>query len=94
MSNRKTDTVSMRIDIPRELYNKVVAAASELSMPMTSIIQMLVRYHLSSLDLEHNTRAALKAIAIKNKQELKLSARQKRIIENVAVDDGFTNDLL
>lgn len=94
MSNQKTERVQLKLDVPREVKDKLEDMSAKTGFPMTLIMTMLVRYYLNSpIDIEHDVRRTLVQVAEQKKKELKLSPRQKRIIQDVA-DTNFTADLL
>lgn len=97
MSNTKTALPRsvIKVDVPRRTKDKLEEVAKTTGFSMTLIITMLVEYYLGTpLDVEHDVRRTLVRIAEENKQTLRLTERQKKVIANVAGDDGFTNELL
>ena len=94
MSNQKTERVQLKLDVPREVKDKLEDMSAKTGFSMTLIMTMLVRYYLNSpIDIEHDVRRTLVQVAEQKKKELKLSPRQKRIIEHVA-ETTFTDGLV
>lgn len=95
VSNKRIERVQFKIDLPIETRDKLKEASLATGHSMALIVTMLVKYHLSSIDMEANIRKSLAEYARKNKQELKLSKRQQRIIEDGSPDRHyFTKDLI
>lgn len=92
MSNRKTDRVQIKFEVPVEVRDKMQEVADKTGFSQALIFQMLVKYYLvSPLDVEHDVRRTLAAIAKKNEKVLRLSKRQKEVIADVT---KFTDDLI
>lgn len=89
MSNKK-EKVQVKFEVPVRIKDKLDEIADKTGFPRTTIFCMLVDYYLTSpLDVEHDVRRALADIIRKNTSELKLTARQKRVIQNAT---DFIND--
>ena len=95
MSNtNQTKRVQLKFDVPVEVKERFQQVSAETGFSMTQILCMLAKYYLSTLDVEHDVRRMLRQVTSAKKEELKLSKRQKRIIENANVSDKFTKDLI
>lgn len=95
MSNTFLDRVQMKMDVPRATHEKLKKASAETGYTMATIVCLLIEYNLSPTVIEANIRKSLAAYARKNKDELKLSKRQQRIIENGDPSrHEFTKDLI
>ena len=95
VSNRKIIRVQMKLDVPKETHEKLKAASAATGHSMAVIISLLVEYNLTPTTIEANVRKSLAEYARKNKDELKLSKRQQRIIENGDPSrHEFTKDLI
>lgn len=93
MSNSKEDKVQFKVEMPARTRDLLRDASDATGYPMSMIIRLLVEYNLQTLDIDRELRKALKSFAAKHRTELKLTARQKKVIENV-VGDSFTKDLI
>lgn len=97
MSNTKTapKRAVIKVDVPQRIKDKLEDVCIKTGFSMTLVVQMLVDFYLGTpLDVEADVRRALVKVAEENKQRLRLTERQKKVIANVASKDGFTDDLL
>lgn len=92
MSNKKAERVQIKFEVPVEVRDRMQEVADQTGFSQALIFQMLVKYYLvSPLDVEHDVRRTLAAIAKKNERTLRLSKRQKEVIADVT---KFTDDLI
>lgn len=94
MSNKKEERAQMKFDVPQDVRARVQEVSEQTGFNMTTIFCMLVRYYLvSPLDVEHDVRRMLVEVAKKNEKQLRLSKRQKEVIDDVA-KTLFTDELI
>lgn len=92
MSNKKPERVQVKFEVPIEVRDRMQEVSDQTGFSQALIFQMLVKYYLvSPLDVEHDVRRTLAAIAKKNEKVLRLSKRQKEVIADVT---KFTDDLI
>lgn len=92
MSNKKAERVQIKFEVPVEVRDRMQEVSDKTGFSQALIFQMLVKYYLvSPLDVEHDVRRTLAAIAKKNEKVLRLSKRQKEVIADVT---KFTDDLI
>lgn len=91
MSNKKARRVQLKLDVTQETKDKLTEASVKTGLSMTLIVQTLIKYYLTPLDIEHDVRRSLAEFSKKNTTELKLSKRQKRILENATEDSLVTH---
>lgn len=93
MSNTKTPRAVLKLDVPTEIKERLETVSRETGFSMTLIVTMLVKYYLTTLDIEHEVRRTLVEVANKKKLQLRLSKHQQRVIADVQ-ESTFTKDLI
>lgn len=93
LSNKKVDRVQFKLDVWNETRELLRKASDETGYPMAMIVNILVKYYLKPLHIEDDVRRHLAEFARKNREELKLSKRQKKVIEDASKYE-FTDDLI
>lgn len=82
MSNKK-EKVQVKFEVPVRIKDKLDEMYEQTGFSRTTIFCMLVDFYLTSpLDVEHDVRRALDKLVKQNTNELKLTPRQKRVIQN------------
>jgi hypothetical protein len=95
VSNKKIVRVQLKVDVWPETRDKLRTMAADTGQSMAMITNLIVKYFLTEIVLEEAVRRSLAEYARKNKDTLKLSKKQKRIIENAdPARHDFTKDLL
>lgn len=93
VSNKKVDHIQFKIMLPPATRDALRGAADATGYPMSRILQALIDNHLSTLDMDKELRTHLRNFAKKNRVELKLTLKQKKVLQDVT-GDRFTDDLL
>lgn len=94
MSKEKVERVQMKMNIRATVKQRLEELSNVTGFPMVKIVEMLVTYYGNPLDVEHDMRRMLKEALERNKQELKLTRRQKKVIEDNVTNRQFTKDLI
>jgi hypothetical protein len=94
MSTKKVQRVQLKLDVPLDVRDKLKEAAEKTGFSMTQIFSMLVREYCSSLDVSNDMRRVLAKVASRNREQLALTPKQKKVIGNDILNEKFTKDLI